>query len=198
VTGVRKSASESLNRSFFARDAVALARDLIGVTLLVNGAGGVIVEAEAYDRTDPASHCYNGRRTARNESMFGPAGHTYVYRSYGMHWCLNFVCGTESMGSAVLIRALQPVAGIAAMQKRRGDFKLTQLCAGPGRLTEALGITDALDGKPLDAPPFSLHSTTRSVELSIGPRIGITRAMELPWRFGLKGSPFLSRRFRER
>ena len=158
----------------------------------------MIVEAEAYDHTDPASHCYNGRRTARNESMFGPAGHAYVYRSYGVHWCLNFVCGAEPMGGAVLIRALEPVAGIAAMKKRRGDFKLTQLCAGPGRLTQALGITDALDGKPLNAPPFSLHPTTRSIELSIGPRIGITRAMELPWRFGLKGSPFLSRRFRER
>jgi DNA-3-methyladenine glycosylase len=197
MTGVGKSAPESLNRSFFVRDAVALARDLIGVTLLVNGAGGMIVETEAYDHTDPASHCYNGRRTARNESMFGPAGHAYVYRSYGVHWCLNFVCGTEPMGGAVLIRALEPVAGIAAMKKRRGDFKLTQLCAGPGRLTQALGITDALDGKPLDAPPFSLHPTIRSIELSIGPRIGITRAMELPWRFGLKGSPFLSRRFRE-
>ena len=196
MTGVGKSAPESLNPSFFVRDAVALARDLIGVTLLVNGAGGMIVETEAYDHTDPASHCYNSRRTARNESMFGPAGHAYVYRSYGVHWCLNFVCGAEPMGGAVLIRALEPVAGIAAMKKRRGDFKLTQLCAGPGRLTQALGITDALDGKPLDAPPFSLHPTIRSIELSIGPRIGITRAMELPWRFGLKGSPFLSRRFR--
>lgn len=190
----RKSASAVLDRSFFARDSVAVARDLIGVTLLVKGTGGVIVEVEAYDPSEPASHSYNGRRTPRNESMFGPAGHTYVYRSYGVHWCLNFVCG---MGGAVLIRALEPVAGIAAMQRRRGDFKLTQLCAGPGRLTQALGITDALDGKPLDKPPFSLHPRAHSFELSIGPRIGITRAIELPWRFGLKGSPFLSRRFRQ-
>jgi DNA-3-methyladenine glycosylase len=197
VKRARKSDSEGLDRSFFSRDSVAVARELIGVTLLVKGVGGVIVEVEAYDHTEPASHSYNGRRTPRNESIFGPAGHTYVYRSYGVHWCLNFVCGRTPMGSAVLVRALEPVAGITAMQKRRGDFKLTQLCAGPGRLTQALGITDALDGKPLDAPPFCLHPRTRKFELSIGPRIGITRAVELPWRFGLKDSPFLSRRFRE-
>jgi DNA-3-methyladenine glycosylase len=196
VTRTVRSPSAILHRSFFTRDVLAVARDLIGATLLVRGVGGVIVEAEAYDHTDPASHCYNGRRTASNASMFGPAGHAYVYRSYGVHWCLNFVCGSESTGSAVLIRALQPVSGLAAMRRRRGDFKDTQLCAGPGRLTEALGITRALDGKPLDAPPFSLHAAEHSVALSIGPRIGITRAMELPWRFGLKDSPFLSRRFR--
>ena len=184
-----------LDRSFFARDAVAVARDLIGVTLLVGDAGGVIVEAEAYDRTDPASHSFGGKRTARNASMFGPAGHTYVYRSYGVHWCLNFVCGTEPMGGAVLIRALEPIAAIEAMKKRRGDFKLTQLCAGPGRLTQALGITNALDGKPLDAPPFSLHSRTRNLEVLAGQRIGITRGLDLQWRFGLRDSPFLSRRF---
>ena len=130
--------------------------------------------------------------------MFGPAGQAYVYRSYGVHWCLNFVCGTAPLGSAVLIRALEPVAGIAAMRRRRGDFPVTQLCAGPGRLTSALGITKALDGKPLDAPPFCLSPAGPhgAIELAVGPRIGITRAIELPWRFGLKGSPFLSRRFR--
>jgi DNA-3-methyladenine glycosylase len=184
-----------LDRSFFARDAVTVARDLIGVALMVGDTGGVIVETEAYDHTDPASHFYGGRRTPRNESMFGPAGQTYVYRSYGVHWCLNFTCGTEPTGGAVLIRALEPVAGIEAMKKRRGDVKLTQLCAGPGRLTQALGITKALDGKPLDAPPFSLLPRVRGHEVAVGQRIGITRGLDLQWRFGAEGSPFLSRRF---
>ena len=182
----------ALTRAFFARDAVSVARDLIGVVLLVDGVGGVIVEAEAYDATDPASHCYEGRRTPRNESMFGPAGQSYVYRSYGVHWCLNFVCG--GVGAA-LIRALEPVAGLEAMQRRRGPVKRNQLCAGPGRLTQALGITGALDGKPLDEPPFLLKPRTASTEIIIGPRIGITRAVELPWRFGMAGSRFVSRRF---
>jgi DNA-3-methyladenine glycosylase len=184
-----------LERSFFARDPVTVARDLIGVTLLVGNAGGVIVEAEAYDRTDPASHSFGGRRTARNESMFGPAGHAYVYRSYGVHWCLNFVCGADGTGSAVLIRALEPTSGLDQMRKRRGDIKPRHLCAGPGRLTDALGITGALDGRPLGVPPFALHPRSHPVAIAVGPRIGITRGLELPWRFGLAGSPFLSRRF---
>lgn len=188
-------ASARLDRRFFRRDALTVARDLIGVTLLVDGVGGIIVEVEAYDHTDPASHCYEGRRTPRNESMFGPAGHAYVYRSYGIHWCLNFVCGTEPTGSAVLIRALEPTHGAAAMVARRGDFKLTQLCAGPGRLTQALGITKALDGKPLDVPPFALLPRKSAPEIIAGQRIGITRGVDLHWRFGLTGSPFLSRRF---
>ena len=195
---VRKPASAILDRAFFARDALTVARDLIGVTLLVDGVGGTIVEVEAYDHTDPASHCFEGRRTARNESMFGPAGIAYVYRSYGVHWCLNFVCGTEPMGSAVLIRALEPTVGIAAMAERRGAFKPAQLCAGPGRLTEALGITNALDGKALDAPPFSLLPRKGAPEIAAGQRIGITRGLDLQWRFGLAGSPFLSRRFANR
>jgi DNA-3-methyladenine glycosylase len=184
-----------LDRGFFARDALTVARELIGVTLLVKNVGGIIVETEAYDHTDPASHCYGGRRTARNASMFGPGGHAYVYRSYGIHWCLNFVCGTEPMGGAALIRALEPTQRIPAMRKRRGNFETKQLCAGPGRLTQALGISVALDGKPLDEPPFLLQPRKAAVEIVVGPRIGITRAMELPWRFGLKNSPFLSRRF---
>jgi DNA-3-methyladenine glycosylase len=186
----------TLDRSFFARDAVTVARDLIGVTFMVGDAGGVIVETEAYDHTDPASHCYGGRRTASNESMFGPAGQTYVYRSYGVHWCLNFTCGAEPMGGAALIRALEPIAGIEAMKKRRGDMKLTQLCAGPGRLTQALGITKALDGRPLDAPPFALLPRATSHEVAVGQRIGITRGLDLQWRFGAMGSAFLSRRFK--
>jgi len=183
-----------LDRSFFAREVLSVARELIGVTLLVKGVGGIIVEAEAYDHTDPASHCYQGKRTARNASMFGPAGHAYVYRSYGVHWCLNFVCGAEPTGSAVLIRALEPTDGIPAMRRRRGNFEIRQLCAGPGRLTQALGITVALDGKALDESPFLLLPRKERVDIAVGPRIGITRAMELPWRFGLQGSPFLSRR----
>jgi DNA-3-methyladenine glycosylase len=189
---IRKSA-EKLDQSFFARGAVSVARDLIGVTLLVGASGGRIAETEAYDHTDPASHSFEMRRTPRNESMFGPPGHAYIYRSYGIHWCLNFTCGIEN--GAVLIRALEPVAGIAAMQKRRGDFKLTQLCAGPGRLTQALGITHALDGKALDSPPFSLIARSEVPRIAVGQRIGITRGVDLQWRFGVSGSPFLSKRF---
>jgi DNA-3-methyladenine glycosylase len=192
---LRNPAGSTLHRAFFARDAVHVARDLIGTTLLVDGVGGVIVEAEAYDQTDPASHCYQGRRVPSNESMFGPAGHTYVYRSYGVHWCLNFTCGAQALGGAALIRALAPTHGIETMQKRRGVTELKQLCAGPGRLTQALGITRALDGHALDAPPFSLRFANAPLDIAVGTRIGITRGLELPWRFGLSGSRFLSRRF---
>jgi len=143
---------------FFARDALSVARDLIGVVLLVDGVGGAIVEAEAYDPADPASHSYEGRRTPRNESMFGPAGQSYVYRSYGVHWCLNFVCGG---GGAALIRALEPLAGLEAMRGAAGRSKPNQLCAGPGRLTQALGITGALDGKPLDKPAIPVEAPNR-------------------------------------
>lgn len=180
---------------YFERDALTVARDLIGVSLLLHHAGGIIVEAEAYDHTDPASHCYCGRRTPRNASMFGPAGHAYVYRSYGVHWCLNFVCGREPTGSAVLIRALQPTSGIEIMQQRRGSVSERKLCAGPGNLTHALGITSELDGKPLTAPPFKLLARSSHVEVVSGPRIGITRGVELPWRFGLANSRFVSRQF---
>lgn len=181
--------------SFFARDAVAVARDLIGVTLLFDGVGGVIVEAEAYDQTDPASHSYGGRKTPRNASMFGPAGTAYIYRSYGVHWCLNFVCGAEPLGGAVLIRALEPIDGVEAMRARRGPVKPTQLCAGPGRLTQALGITAEWDGRPLDALPFVLKPRMSPVEIAVGRRIGINRGIDLPWRFGVARSRFLSRGF---
>jgi DNA-3-methyladenine glycosylase len=192
---LRSPSAAGLGRAFFARGAVAVARDLIGITLLVDGVGGPIVEAEAYDQTDPASHSYQGKRTPRNESMFGPAGHAYVYRSYGVHWCLNFVCGEAPFGGAVLIRALEPLAGLDLMQRRRGAVGLRQLCAGPGRLTQALGITGELDGRPLNVPPFSLRVRTAPVEILVGPRIGLTRGIETPWRFGLAGSRFLSRNF---
>ncbi|MBI0539245.1 DNA-3-methyladenine glycosylase [Roseomonas sp. KE2513] len=181
-------------RAFFTRRAADVAKDLIGATLLVDRVGGVIVETEAYDHEDPASHSYVGR-TVRNASMFGPPGHAYVYRSYGLHWCLNFVCGAEPLGSAVLIRALEPAVGIDLMRQRRGDVGLRLLCSGPGRLTQALGVTGTLDGQPLDQPPFSVLPCAAEVPVVSGPCIGITRGTETPWRFGSAVSVFLSRRF---
>ena len=181
-----------ITRAFFDRDADLVARELIGVDLRVDNAGGMIVETESYNGDDPASHAYGMRRSARNASMFGPAGHAYVYRSYGIHWCLNFVC---LIGSAVLIRALAPEHDIGLMQRRRGTEDPRLLCAGPGRLCQALGITAALDGASLSRPPFSLRTATQKSEILVGRRIGITKAVELPRRFGLKGSDFLSRRF---
>ena len=179
---------------FFARDAVTVARDLVGTTLLVDGIGGLLVETEAYDRTDPASHSFAGR-TARNAAMFGPPGRAYVYRSYGIHWCLNVVCGHEGDGSAVLLRALRPIHGLETMRERRGLLDERALCSGPGRLTQALAVTILHDGLPLDAPPFTfLPRTEDAVPIATGPRIGISKAAERPWRFGLAGSPFLSRR----
>jgi DNA-3-methyladenine glycosylase len=184
-------------KRFFARDPAMIAPELIGSMLEVNGCGGMIVETEAYRHDDPASHSYGGKNT-RNESMFGPPGTAYVYRSYGVHWCLNFVCGAEHRGSAVLIRALEPAVGLASMRRRRGIDDIRQLCSGPGKLTKALGITGALDGLPLDAPPFklTLQKGPRPSVLT-GCRIGLTRATDVPWRFGLCGSRFHSRRFRQ-
>ena len=172
-----------------------MAHDLIGTLLLVEGVGGVVVETEAYDRQDPASHSYRGR-TARNAAMFGAAGHAYVYRSHGLHWCLDIVCGAEPQGSAVLIRALEPVHGLDLMRQRRGLTDPRLLCAGPGRLSQALGVTGALDGKPLNQPPFSILAGQAPPEVVAGPRIGVTHGRETPWRFGWGGSPFLSRPFR--
>jgi DNA-3-methyladenine glycosylase len=184
-----------LQRDFFARSVHKVARDLIGVTLLFGGVGGRIVEVEAYHHTDPAAHSFNGR-TERNAVMFGPPGYAYVYRSYGIHWCLNFVCERAGSASAVLIRALEPTQGLAAMRRRRSLEDERLLCSGPGRLCEALGVTGAHSGLPLDAPPFQLQARTERVALAIGPRIGITKAMDLPWRFGLKDSRFVSKPFR--
>jgi DNA-3-methyladenine glycosylase len=152
------------------------------------------VEVEAYDREDPASHGHRGR-TDRNASMFGPPGHAYVYRSYGTHWCLNLVCAEEGMPEAALVRGLEPTAGLETMAGRRGLADPRLLCSGPGRLCQALGVTGDHDGLPLDAAPFELRRRTAAVEVVTGPRIGITRAVDHPWRYGLAGSPYLSRRF---
>jgi DNA-3-methyladenine glycosylase len=183
-----------LRRSFFDRPVLEVAPELIGATLLVNGVGGRIVEVEAYHHTDPAAHSYRGP-TERNAVMFGPPGYAYVYRSYGIHWCLNFVCEQEGSASAVLIRALEPVVGIAAMQRRRGMADERTLCSGPGKLCEALGVTGRQNGLPLDRAPFELRARQATPEIAVGPRIGITKAIEHPWRYGLKGSRFLSRPF---
>jgi DNA-3-methyladenine glycosylase len=179
---------------FFARDVHEVARELIGAELLVDGVGGTIVELEAYSRDDPAAHGFRGR-TERNSSMFGPAGYAYVYRSYGLHWCLNFVCEGEGVPSAVLLRALEPTHGLELMRARRGLDDPRLLCAGPGRLCEALGVTREHDGLPLDAPPFELRARVSVPDVVVGTRIGLTKASDRPWRYGLAGSRYLSRPF---
>jgi DNA-3-methyladenine glycosylase len=171
-----------------------VAPELVGAELYVDGVGGRIVEVEAYDHDDPAAHGFGGR-TERNAAMFGPPGRAYVYRSYGIHWCLNFVCGQEGVASAVLIRALEPRAGVDAMRERRGVHDERLLCAGPGRLCEALAVTREHDRLQLDRPPFELGLRRRPADVVVGVRIGITRAADRPWRYGLAGSRFLSRRF---
>jgi DNA-3-methyladenine glycosylase len=169
-----------------------VARDLVGCTLLVDGVGGIVVETEAYAPDDPASHAYNGR-TRRNAVMFGPPGHLYVYRSYGIHWCANVVCGEECVAAAVLLRALEPTAGIEEMRVRRGLDDVRLLASGPGRLTQALGVTGAYDGADLVRPPFVLHPPETSPAVVTSERVGITRAVEQPWRYSLAGSTFVSR-----
>jgi DNA-3-methyladenine glycosylase len=178
----------------FDRSVHDVAPELIGSELYVDGVGGRIVEVEAYDHEDPAAHGYRGR-TARNASMFGPPGRAYVYRSYGVHWCLNFVCEPEGVASAVLIRALEPLDGLDVMRARRGLDSVRLLCAGPGRLCQALGITRDHDGLALDEAPFELRPRTERVDVVRGPRIGISKAADRPWRYGLAGSPFSSRPF---
>jgi DNA-3-methyladenine glycosylase len=183
-----------IRRGFFDRSVHKVAPELIGATLLVGGAGGIIVEVEAYHHTDPAAHSYRGP-TERNVVMFGPAGFAYVYRSYGIHWCLNFVCESEGSASAVLIRALEPVAGIAAMRRRRGLAEERQLCSGPGKLCQALGVSIKHNGLALDRAPFELRARRVKPEIVTGSRIGITKAVDEPWRYGLTGSRFLSKPF---
>ncbi|MBL0419241.1 DNA-3-methyladenine glycosylase [Ramlibacter sp. AW1] len=176
----------------FLGSAADIARALIGATLLVDGVGGVIVETEAYDRDDPASHSHAGP-TPRNAAMFGAPGRAYVYRSYGIHWCLNFVCRESGHGAGVLIRAIEPTHGLDRMRERRGLENPRLLCAGPGRVGQALGIVHAFNGCRLDQPPFEVWAAAPDVPVSVGPRIGISKAVDVPWRFGLMGSRYLSR-----
>lgn len=180
----------------FNADALEVARRLIGVTLLVDGVGGRIVETEAYDQSDAASHTYGGP-TPRCAVMFGPPGHAYVYRSYGLHWCLNTVCREAGHGAGVLLRAIEPTHGLDAMRARRGMDNPRLLCAGPGRLTQALGVDLRCAGMSLQAPPFALLQPAEGIAADVvsGTRIGISKAQDAPWRFGKRHSRFLSRAF---
>jgi DNA-3-methyladenine glycosylase len=187
--------AKRLTRAFFRRSVHQVAPDLIGAVLLFDGVGGRIVEVEAYHHTDPAAHSFGGP-TSRNAVMFGLPGYAYVYRSYGIHWCVNFVCEPKGSASAVLIRAIEPTTGLSVMRRRRGIADQRLLCSGPGRVCEALWITHAHNGLALDEPPFALFARTSEVEVIAGPRIGITKAVEKPWRYGLKGSRFLSKPFK--
>jgi DNA-3-methyladenine glycosylase len=187
--------SRRLTRTFFKRSVHEVAPDLIGVELLVDGVGGRIVEVEAYHHTDPAAHSYGGP-TARNAVMFGPPGYVYVYRSYGIHWCVNFVCEPAGSAAAVLIRAIEPTTGLPVMRRRRGGVDDRLLCSGPGRVCEALRISREQNGLALDAPPFELFARSGTVEVVTGPRIGLTKAVDRPWRYGLKGSRYLSKPFK--
>ena len=189
------SSTSRLKGIDFTRNSPEVASRLIGMSLLVGGVGGIIVETEAYDRVDPASHSFSGP-TPRNAVMFGPPGRAYVYLSYGIHWCLNFVCREAGHGAGVLIRALEPTTGISLMIDRRQQKDMRILCAGPGRLGQALAITRELNGKPIDIPPFSLMRGITGASVVCGPRIGISKAVDQPWRFGLAGSRYLSRPFR--
>lgn len=187
--------SRRLRKSFFARSVHDVAPELIGATFLFGSTGGVIVEVEAYHQTEPAAHSFGGP-TARTAVMFGPPGYAYVYRSYGLHWCVNFVCEAAGSAAAVLIRGVEPTAGLAVMRRRRGVEDVRLLGSGPGRLCQAMGITGAHNGLPLDDAPFSLTARTSEPEIVVGTRIGITKAVDLPWRYGLKGSRHLSKPFR--
>ncbi len=185
-----------MTRAFFRRSVHVVAPELIGVELTVAGVGGVIVEVEAYDHEDPASHGFGNRRTARNASMFLAGGHAYVYRSHGIHWCLNFVCGAKGVADAVLVRALEPTRGIEAMRERRGVDDLRLLCSGPGRLCQALGVSSAHDGLALDRRPFSLRPAAAELEVATGVRIGLSKAVDQPWRYVARGSRYVSRPLR--
>jgi DNA-3-methyladenine glycosylase len=181
-----------VKREFFDRSVHVVARELIGCRLAVGETAGVIVETEAYEASDPACHAYIGK-TARNEVLFGPPGHAYVYLSYGIHSLLNFVTEPEGTASAVLIRALEPTDGIELMRERRGRNDLEGLCSGPGKLAEALGVDLSLNGADLLEPPFKLSEGTKRGEIVTSERIGITKAAELPWRYSAAGSRYVSR-----
>jgi DNA-3-methyladenine glycosylase len=185
----------ALRKSFFNRSVHEVAPELIGASILFRGVGGIIIEVEAYHHTDPAAHSFNGP-TLRNAVMFGPPGYFYVYRSYGIHWCMNFVCEEKGSASAVLLRAIEPTEGIATMQRRRRTDDVRMLCSGPGKLTEAMGISHAQNGVAIDEAPFELRARASEPAIVVGERIGITKAAELPWRYGLKGSRYLSKPFR--
>ncbi|MGI8526625.1 MAG: DNA-3-methyladenine glycosylase [Pseudolabrys sp.] len=187
--------SSKLTPVFFNRSVHVVAPELIGATLMIGTTGGLIVEVEAYHHTDPAAHSYGGM-TERNAVMFGEPGRVYVYRSYGIHWCMNFVCEAEGSASAVLLRAIEPTAGLAAMRRRRGVEDPRNLCSGPGKLCEALAVTQKHNGLRVDRAPFELRARAAEMDIVVGPRVGITKAIDAPWRYGLKGSKFLSRPFR--
>jgi len=184
-----------IGKSFFDRDVDIVARDLIGTIFVVDGVGGVIVETESYDASDPASHSFGMRQADWTATMFGPPGHAHIYKVYGLHWCLNFVC---RVASAVLIRAIEPKYGIERMVRRRGTDKLELLCSGPGRLCEALAITKALDGASLTRTPLSLTAASERPKTVVGVRIGLTKGVEAKRRYGLKNSVFLSKKFPDR
>ena len=189
--------SRRLKPADFERDSLTMAQALIGAVLLVDGVGGRIVETEAYDREDAASHSHTGP-TPRNQAMFGPPGRAYVYRSYGIHWCLNFVCREEGHGAGVLIRAIEPLKGLDIMSERRGLQEPRLLCSGPGRVGQALAIQHAYNGHRLDQKPFEVLAADQPHEIVVGPRIGISKAADAPWRFGLAGSRYVSRPFPKR
>lgn len=187
-------AAQRLPRSFYARPVLDVARDLIGCTVAHHGTAGVIVETEAYHDSEPASHAFVGL-TARTKTLFGPPGQAYVYRSYGIHALLNAVCEPPGVGAAVLIRALRPIAGLEQMRRRRGIEDELELCSGPGKLTQALGVELTENGSSLLDGPVAIFpaAADQRVQVQSSPRIGISKAVELPWRFSLAGSRYVSR-----
>jgi DNA-3-methyladenine glycosylase len=185
--------SDVTRQDFWRRHPAEVGADLIGREVYFNGVGGRIVETEAYHHEDPASHSYAGP-TPRNEVMFGPQGTLYVYRSYGIHWCMNFVCWEGPPGGAVLLRAIEPLEGLEVMHERRGVADVRNLCSGPGKLCQALAVTRDHNGLALDRPPFELRNGT-SAQVIVGPRIGITKANDVPWLFGEAGTRLVSRPF---
>jgi DNA-3-methyladenine glycosylase len=184
-----------LDAAFYGRPVLDVARDLIGCVVRHGDTAGVIVETEAYHESEPACHAYVGL-TARTRVLFGPPGRAYVYFSYGMHALLNAVCEPEGVGAAVLIRALEPLEGIETMRERRGAGRVEDLCSGPGKLTQALGIGLELNDTDLSAGPVVFEGAApgwEDVEPQTGTRVGITKAADLPWRFAAPGSPSVSR-----